>query len=68
MCSKKKSRIFRTVTFRLTLWYAALFAAMSLAVFLVVYIALSSSLRERTDEDLLNTAHEFEARYSSYCI
>ncbi|MFQ5848610.1 MAG: sensor histidine kinase [Candidatus Methylomirabilales bacterium] len=51
--------------FRLALCNGALFGALSLAVFLVVYIALTSSLGQRADDDLLSTVKEFEALYAT---
>ena len=68
MFLKKKINPFRTVTFRLTFWYAALFGGLSLAVFLFMYITLTSSLRHRMDVDLLDKASEFEALYSTHGI
>jgi len=68
MFLKKKSNPFRTVTFRLTFWYAALFGVLSLAVFLFVYITLTSSLRHRMDVELLDKANEFEALYTTHGI
>ncbi len=65
MYLKKKSSLFRTVTFRLTLWYVALFGMLLFVVFLVIYIVLTSGLGQRTDEYLLSTAKEFEALYST---
>ena len=65
MCSKKKRSVFQTVTFRLTAWYAGLFGVLSMAVFLVVYVSLAFHLRQQTDDELLNTAREFESLYSS---
>ncbi|MFQ5668205.1 MAG: ATP-binding protein [Candidatus Binatia bacterium] len=59
---------FGTVTFRLTLWYAGLFGGLSLAGFLLVYMSLTSSLSQRTDEELASTAKEFEALYTSHGI
>ncbi|MFQ5658452.1 MAG: hypothetical protein ACE5G5_12995 [Candidatus Methylomirabilales bacterium] len=63
MSWKTEGSFFQTAAFRITLWYAALFGALSLAVFLVVYFSLTSSLGRRTDEELLSTAKEFEALY-----
>jgi len=66
MCLKKRrGSMFRTVTFRLTLWYTALFGVLSLVVFLLVYVSLTSHLREQTDNELLSTAKEFEALYEN---
>ena len=41
--------MFRTVAFRLTLWYAVLFAISSMAAFALAYFRLTSSIHERTD-------------------
>lgn len=68
MCWKKKSRLFRTLTFRLTLWYAGLFGGLSLVVFLAVYISLTSSLKQRIDEELLSEANEFASLYTDYGV
>ena len=68
MSSKKKNSFFRTLTFRLTLWYAGLFGVLGLGVFLVVYFSLSANLKERTDEGLLHTATEFEDLYDAHGI
>jgi len=68
MSSKKKNSFFRTLTLRLTLWYAGLFGVLGLAVFLVVYFSLGANLKERTDEGLLHTATEFEALYDAHGI
>jgi heavy metal sensor kinase len=58
----------RTTTLRLTLWYLAVFCALALAVFLVVYLSLSSHLRDQTDNEIMDTAKEFEALYSEYGV
>lgn len=52
--------MFRTVTFRLTGWYVLLFTAFSVAVFILVDLRLSSDLRKRENEDLLENAMEIE--------
>ena len=49
----------RTLAFRLTVWYAAIFTASSLLAFLFFYLQIASILRERTDEDLVDDAGEF---------
>lgn len=68
MCSKRRSSFLRTATFRLTLWYTAVFSGLSLAVFLVVYVSLASHLREQTDNELLNTAKEFDVLYEGHGV
>jgi heavy metal sensor kinase len=54
-------RLRRTLAFRLTLWYAAIFTVSSLLAFLLFYLQIASILRERTDEDLLDDIKEFSA-------
>ncbi len=65
MYSKKGNNPFATVTFRLTILYAVLFGALSLAVFIVVYVSLTSGLGKRTDDELLDTLFEFKSLYAS---
>lgn len=66
MSLKKGSSPFATVTFRLTLMYALLFGALSLVVFVLVYISLTSGLGKRTDVELMDTLHEFTSLYASH--
>lgn len=68
MCSTRKHSVFRRLTFRLTLWYSVLVGTISLAVFVVVYIALTSSLRQQTDADLRDTAKELVTLFESHGI
>ena len=58
MSLKKGSKIFGTLTFRLTLWYAALFCVLSLAVFIIFYFTLSSNLMQRMDNEMSDDAIE----------
>ncbi|NIA06015.1 MAG: HAMP domain-containing protein, partial [Proteobacteria bacterium] len=66
MSSKKKNSFFKTLTLRLTLWYAGLFGVLGLAVFLVVYFSLSANLKERSDEQLLHLATAVESLYDTH--
>ncbi|NOX80479.1 MAG: hypothetical protein GXP57_05230, partial [Deltaproteobacteria bacterium] len=66
MSSKKKNSFFKTLTLRLTLWYAGLFGVLGLAVFLVVYFSLSANLKERSDEQLLHLATAVESLYDAH--
>ncbi len=68
MFLKNVTDIFRTVTFRLTLWYMVLFGALSIAVFLLVYVSLAWHLSKQVDEELLATAKEFNALYSEHGV
>ena len=52
MSLKRLNRLRKTLAFRLTLWYAAIFTLSSLAAFLTVYLLTASIIKENTDEDL----------------
>jgi len=60
--------MFRTITSRLALWYAALFAVVSITVFSLAYLMLKSNLNQRMAGELLNEAKEFEGIYRSQGI
>ena len=49
----------KTLAFRLTLWYAGVFAVSSCLAFLLFYALITSVFRERTDQELLGQASEF---------
>jgi heavy metal sensor kinase len=66
MFSKRGISFLRTTTFRLTLWYLIVFSAFSLAVFAVVYLTLTSDLHDQTDNEIWDTAKEFEALYEEH--
>ena len=56
----KRLRSYRkTLAFRLTLWYAGVFAVSSCVAFLLFYTLITSVFRERTDQELLSQASEF---------
>lgn len=61
MLFEKLHKFRRTLAFRLTLWYAAIFTVSSLLAFFVFYIQIASILSERTDEDLLEDTEELSA-------
>jgi len=65
MSLKKGSSPLATVTFRLTLMYALLFGALSLVVFVIVYLSLTSGLGKRTDDELFDTLLEFKTLYAT---
>jgi heavy metal sensor kinase len=58
-------RIRRTLAFRLTLWYAAIFTLSSLLAFAFFYFQITSIVSERTDEDLIEEIEEFSKHLSS---
>ena len=53
MSLKKLHSISRSLSFRLTFWYAAIFIISSCVAFLLFYILITSVIRQRLDEDLL---------------
>ncbi len=68
MYSKSKSKIFATVKFRLTVMLTGLFSGLSLIVFLMVYLTLTSSLQQRIDTNLLDSTREFDALYRTHGV
>jgi len=48
-----------TLSLRLTIWYAAIFAASSILAFMLVYISFVSIVQARSDEDLREDLDEF---------
>ena len=63
MLLEKLHRLRRTLAFRLTISYAAIFTVSSLLAFFFFYLQIASILRERTDEDLLDDVQEFSALF-----
>jgi methyl-accepting chemotaxis protein len=59
MSSESRFRFRRTLAFRLTLWYAGIFTLSSCVVFFLLYMLVASSIRERTDQELLSEANRF---------
>ncbi len=59
MSLKKPHSFWNTLAFRLTLWYAGIFTVSSCIAFLLFYMLISSVIRERTDQELLNQAGQF---------
>jgi len=51
--------MFRSLTNRLTAWYAGLLVFLALTVFIVFYISLSMQLLNRVDTELIDDAKEF---------
>ena len=52
-------RLPNTLAFRLTLWYAGIFALCSCVAFLLFYALITSVIQERTDQELLAQAQRF---------
>lgn len=54
-------RLPQSLALRLTLWYAAIFALSSAAVFIFLYFLISTTIAQRTDQDLYEDLDEFAA-------
>jgi heavy metal sensor kinase len=65
MLFEKLLSVRRTLAFRLTLWYAGIFTLSSLLAFAFFYLQITSIVRERTDEDLLEEIEEFSKRLTA---
>lgn len=52
-------RFRKTLSFRLTLWYAAIFTASSLLAFAYFYYEITAIVQQRTDEELLEEIEDF---------
>lgn len=65
MSLRKARRLPRTLAFRLTLWYAGIFAGSSCVAFLLFYLLVSAVIRDRTDQELLGQVSRFSAVLSS---
>ena len=58
-------KVFHTLTFRLTLWYALIFALSSVAILAFVYLILAKSTEQRIDQLLLSEVKEFKELYQA---
>jgi signal transduction histidine kinase len=68
MFSKKKSNFSRTVSFRLTLWFAVIFSVLWLLGGVTIDSILSSHLGDRIDVQIRNTAKEFASLYATQSL
>ena len=64
MCFARINRLRHALAFRLTLWYAALFVLSATVVFVLFYLLITSMIRQRVDDNLLNQYNEFAAVYT----
>ena len=48
-----------TLSFRLTLWYAASFIIILLAALMILYLMINTTLNARIDDDLIEEVSEF---------
>ena len=61
MYLKKVLRLPGTLAFRLTLWYAGIFTISTLVAFLALYFVVSTVLKERRDQDLVDDVTEYSS-------
>ena len=59
MFLKQTGRFRSSLTFRLTLWYAGIFAVSSLVAFFLFYTLITAIIQERTDQELLSQTGQF---------
>lgn len=59
MSLKKAREAFKTLAFRLTVWYTVIFSISILIALLVFYILTSAAIQRSTDEELKADIHEF---------
>ncbi len=58
---KSVPNLFRTIAFRLTLWYAGIFSLSSCLVFVLFYFLVAHTIQTRLDQDLVDKAGRFSA-------
>ena len=61
---KNAKAIFLSTSFRLTIWYAAIFAIASVTVYTIGHWKIRSNLRSRVNIELFEEIKEFEALYN----
>ncbi len=65
MFLKRLSRIRKTITFRLIVWYSAFFILSTLFLFVLAYFLLSSSVRQKDREATHQKLGEYAAQYQT---
>ncbi len=65
MSSGKPFRLRNTLAFRLTIWYAGIFTLSSFVAFLLFYTLITSVIKDRTDQELVDHAARFEVLFNS---
>jgi signal transduction histidine kinase len=63
MSLKALNRVGRSLGFRLTLWYSAIFILSSAVLFVIIYLFLSASLRQKDQEVVRGRFNELKAQY-----
>ena len=59
------NKLYHSLAFRLTLWYALIYTGSIIVVFLILYIFISSFLGKRIDAQLSSDLLEFQRIYNS---
>ena len=65
MSLRRRISLRNTLAFRLTLWYAGIFAVSACVAFLLFYTLITSFILERTDQELLDQANRFSLLLAS---
>jgi heavy metal sensor kinase len=60
----KINKLWRSLAFRLTLWYAVVFVVSAAIVFVLFYMSIRAMIYQRLDDDLLNKSKEFASVYA----
>lgn len=63
MSFERLSRLRRSLTFRLILWYASIFILSTSFLFALAYVLLSSSVRQKSREEIHQKLGEYAAQY-----
>jgi heavy metal sensor kinase len=60
----KINRLWRSLAFRLTLWYAVVFVVSAAIVFALFYMSIRAMIYQRLDDELLKKSKEFASIYA----
>jgi heavy metal sensor kinase len=63
MSLKVLDRVRRTIGLRLTLWYSAIFILSSVVLFVITYLFISASLRQKDQEAVQGRLNDLKAQY-----
>ncbi len=65
MFLKPLRQLRQTLSFRLTLWYSAIFVISSLVLFVTAYLFLANSLRQKDQEAILGKLKDYQTQYQA---
>jgi len=68
MFSKIPPQIFKSSSFRLSVWYAGLFIASSILTLIATYFFLASTLRAADQQAIISELKELASEYNSYGV